>query len=105
MRKKLNKYSKMKFAAINDYVQIEPMEVKKETRIALAEMTKKKVAKARVLSVGEGRILLDGTKVEIPLKAGDIILFNPHLIQEVEDEKGMIFIINASAIYGKYGSK
>ena len=92
----------MKFKAINDYVQIEPLELKKESKIVLAEVVKKKVAKAKVLSVGQGRILLDGTKIEIQVRAGDVILFNPHLVQEVEDEKGMIFIINSSAIYGKY---
>ena len=89
------------FQALNEYVHIEPMEESKKGGIAIAETTKKKTAVAKVLSVGEGRALPDGTFVKPPVEVGDVIIVNPHLVQEVESDGEVILIINTIGIYGK----
>src|SRR3990167_2248035 len=54
-----------------------------------------------VVFLREGEEILNRNQIEI--KVGDIVLFNPHLVQEIEDGKGTIYITNISTIYGKYG--
>lgn len=90
-----------KFQALNEYVQIEPVKETQRGGPLLAQTAKPKTATAKVLSVGEGRALPDGTFVKPPVEVGDVIIVNPHLVQEVESEGEMIFIINTIGIYGK----
>lgn len=96
----------MNFQALNEYVQIKPLKEKEdEGKIIVARITKHKAARGIVISKGEGRILADGTRIKIPVNAGDTVLFNPYLLQEIiisESTGEKIFIINATGIYGKF---
>ena len=67
-------------------------------------MIKEKTAKGRVLSVGEGRFLTDGTLVKPDLKVGDTVVYNPHLIGfELKDDEGNeTVLVSSNAVYGKY---
>lgn len=88
--------------ALNENVQVELIEDKGERKIVLAEVVKQKTAKGKVLSVGEGRLLANGTWVKPQVAVGDTILYNPHLLQVVDHAGEKIYIINAQAIYGKF---
>ena len=70
---------------IGDNILIElPMEDEKENRtqsgILLPKKSESEARKdmAKVVAVGDGRILNDGTKLEPCVKAGDIILYNKY---------------------------
>lgn len=90
-----------KFQAVNEFVQIEPIKYERKSKIVIAELTKKQSATGKVLSVGEGRMLPDGTFIKPPVEVGDIIMFNPHLCDPVDYNGEDIFIVNAIGIYGK----
>lgn len=69
----------------------------------LDEVTKKPKAKGIVISVGDGRILNDGTRIEPNVEVGDVVVFNPHLIgHELEESGEVTLILSSNAIYGKY---
>lgn len=87
---------------MNEFVEIEPLEVEDERKVAIAKATKRETAVGRVLSVGEGRILANGNKVVPPVKRGDIILYNPALLDDLEYKGRKISIINATGIYGAF---
>jgi len=91
-----------KFQALNEYVQIEPVkEVKKKSKIIVSEIIKKQTAVGIVVTVGEGRLLANGTKVVPQVKVGDKILYNPALLDAMDYGDTIIYIINAMAIYGR----
>ena len=96
MTKNLRKKSKRAFAALNDYIQVEPIEAAGGGTIALAEM-KKETAVGRVVSVGPG---LKGEAP--PVRKGDTVVFNPHLVHEIKVEGKAVLIVSFAAIYGKY---
>ena len=60
--------------------------------IILPDSAKKKQETAKVVSVGPGKRLEDGTVLPIPLKVGDVILMDKYSAQEVtvDDEEYMI---------------
>ena len=103
MSKNLQKKSKRTFAALNDYVQVEPIEAAGGGTIALAEL-KKETAIGKVVSVGPGVLETeDGKMRNIPrVKKGDVVGFNPHLVHEIKVEGKAILVISFNAIYGKY---
>ena len=95
----------LKFEALNEFVQIEPLveEEKKQGKVILANTRKEKPAKGKVLSVGPGRHLADGTLVKSELEVGDVVFYNPHMIgYELEDDGKKSIIISSMAIYGRY---
>lgn len=103
MSKNLEKKSSRKFQAANDYLTIEPDKVDdKKGGVYVANATKRRAASGTVISVGEGRLLPNGEWSKPPAKAGDVVLFNPNLLQEVEHDGVKVYIISANAIYGRY---
>lgn len=105
MSKNSEEKSSKKFAALNDYVTVEPLkEEQKGSKIVVSETVKQRAAKARVVSVGPGRPLADGTVSKPQVEVGDEILLNPHLLQEVRVGQETVYIINATGIYGRYTS-
>ena len=90
------------FQALNEHVQIELIKESKRSTVAIAEVVKKKTARGKVLSVGAGRLLANGTMVKPQVEIGDDILFNPALMDEMSDNLTKIYVINAMAIYGKF---
>lgn len=77
------------------------MEDKTKLKIIVAEVVKKTTAKGKVLSKGKGRLLANGQMVEPQCEVGDIIVYNPHLLQEIDHEGGKLYLINAQNIYGR----
>lgn len=96
---------KKKFKALNDFIHIEPMEEEQKKGKAIeANVKKERKAIGKVLSVGEGRHLADGTLVKPVVKPGELIAYNPHLVgYELKDSEGKItLIISNQSVYGKY---
>src|SRR3990167_86674 len=94
-----------KFQALNEFVQIEPIEEEaeqKQGKVIVAEVRKEKPAKGRVISVGSGRHLADGTLIVPGVEPGDMVVYNPHMIgYELRGDDGKLtIIISSMAIYG-----
>ena len=96
----------IKFEAINNFVQIELLEPE-STGFVVTKDDKRLRCIAKVLSVGPGRQLFNGTWVKLDLKPGDIIAFQDHLLTEVRLNKQgskKIFVVNGEEVFGKFSN-
>jgi chaperonin GroES len=67
----------MKVVPLGDKVVVKRLESEAKTAggIVLPDSAKEKPQQGRVLSVGDGRLLPDGTRSEIQVQEGDRVLF------------------------------
>ena len=63
-----------------DRVVIKPMEAEETTKggIILPDTAKEKPQKGKVLAVGSGRILDNGTRVPVDVREGDTVIFSKY---------------------------
>ena len=66
--------------------------------IVLPDAARKKPSQGRVLSVGDGRLLADGTRVRHQVSEGDRVLFNSYAGAEVEVHGEDLLIMNEAEI-------
>src|SRR5690242_13500738 len=77
--------------------RLEPQETMK-AGIILPDSAKKKQETAKIVSVGPGKRLEDGTVLPISLKIGDIILMDKYSAQEVTIDEEEYIILKADDI-------
>jgi len=79
---------------LGDRVVVERIEEEAKTRggIVLPDTAKEKPQKGKVIAVGSGRVLDNGTKVSLEVKAGDVVVFAKYGGTEIEIE-GKEYII------------
>lgn len=67
----------MNIKPLGDRIVVKPIEKEEKTAsgIVLPDTAKEKPQQAKVLAVGAGRILDNGTRVPVDLKEGDKVLF------------------------------
>jgi len=72
--------SNLKIQPLGDRVLVEREESEEVTPggIVLPDTAKDKPTRGKVISVGEGRLLKDGTRRELQVKAGDRVLFSSY---------------------------
>lgn len=77
---KSKKQAKIKLQPLGDrvVVQREEMEEKTPGGIVLPDTAKEKPARGKVISVGNGRLLDDGTRSQMQVKPGDRVLFSSY---------------------------
>jgi len=65
---------------LGDRVVIKPMEAEETTKggIILPDTAKEKPQKGKVLAVGSGRILDNGTRVPVDVREGDTVIFSQY---------------------------
>jgi chaperonin GroES len=71
---------KIKLEPLGDRVVVEREESEKVTAggIVLPDSAKEKPTRGKVVSVGAGRLMKDGTRIALQVKAGDRILFSSY---------------------------
>lgn len=71
---------------LGDRVVVERLEEETKTRggIVLPDTAKEKPQKGKVMAVGSGRMLDNGTKVALEVKEGDIVVFAKYGGTEIE---------------------
>jgi chaperonin GroES len=76
----------MKLVPLGDKVIVKRMEAEERTSggILLPDMAHDKPQQGRVLSVGDGQLLADGTRVRHQVSEGDRILFGRYAGTEVQ---------------------
>ncbi len=84
----------MKVVPLGDKVVVKRLEAEEVTigGIVLPDTAKEKPRQGRVLSVGDGRLTADGTRVEHQVSEGDRVLFGSYAGAEVvvDDEELLI---------------
>ena len=84
--KKKPSSTRVKIQPIGDRVVIQRDESEETTSggIVLPDSAKDKPARGRVISVGDGKVLDDGTRGEMQVKAGDRVLFSSSAGETIE---------------------
>jgi chaperonin GroES len=85
---------------IGDRVVIEVAEVELKTKsgIIMPETSKEKPQKGKVVAVGTGKVLDNGTRLAPEVKVGDEILFNKYAGSEVKVDDKEYLVIRESDI-------
>jgi chaperonin GroES len=76
----------MKIRPLSDKVLVQRSEAENKTAggIVLPDTAKEKPQKGKVASVGQGKILEDGTRQKMQVKKGDTVLFTSYAGTEVK---------------------
>jgi chaperonin GroES len=84
----------MKIKPLHDRVLVKRIDEDEEVRggIVIPDTAKEKPQEGEVVAVGEGKILDNGTKVKMSVKAGDRVLFGKYSGSEVKlgDEEFLV---------------
>jgi chaperonin GroES len=90
----------MKIRPLADKVLVERIEAESKTAggIVLPDTAKEKPQRGKVVSVGEGKILDDGTRRQMQLKKGDLVLFTSYAGTEVKVDSKEYLIMDESDI-------
>jgi len=92
--------STKKLRPLGDRVVIQPTPREEMTKsgIVLPDTAKEKPQEGRILSVGPGRILDDGTREQIDVKAGDKVLYAKYAGTEFKVDAEELLIISQKDI-------
>ena len=90
----------MKIRPLADKVLVQRVEAETKTAggIVLPETAKEKPQRGKVVSVGEGRLLEDGTRHKMQVKKGDQVLFTSYAGTEVKAVGKEYLIMDESSI-------
>jgi len=90
----------MKIRPLADKVLVERLEAENKTAggIVLPDTAKEKPQRGKVVSVGKGKMLDDGTLKKVQVKKGDVVLFTSYAGTEVKIDSKEYLIMNESDI-------
>ena len=90
----------MKIRPLADKVLVERLEAKAKTSggIVLPDSAKEKPQRGKVVSVGKGEVLDNGTLRKMQVKKGDMVLFTSYAGTEVKIDGKEYLIMNESDI-------
>jgi chaperonin GroES len=90
----------MKIQPLSDKVLVERLEAENKTAggIVLPDTAKEKPQKGKVVNVGKGKTLDDGTIKPVQVKKGDIVLFTSYAGTEIKVDGKEYLIMDESDI-------
>jgi chaperonin GroES len=90
----------MKIRPLADRVLVQRLEAENKTAggIVLPDTAKEKPQKGKIISVGDGALLDDGTVRKIQVKKGDVVLFTSYAGTEVKIDSKEYLIMSESDI-------
>jgi len=90
----------MNIRPLADKVLVERVEAEAKTAggIVLPDTAKEKPQRGKVVSVGEGKLLEDGTRREVQIKKGDLVLFTSYAGTEIKVDGKEYLIMDESDI-------
>ena len=93
----------MKIRPLDDRVVIEILEAEEKTAggIVLPDTAKEKPQKGKIVAVGDGKLLDDGTRAKPCVAKGDIVLFGRYAGTEVRVDDVEYTIMRESDILAK----
>ena len=92
----------MKFRPLQDRLLVEREEEESKTKggIIIPDTAKEKPLRAKVLAVGNGKVLEDGKVRPLDIKAGDTILFSKYAGTEIKIEGKDQLILREEDVLG-----
>ncbi|MHC4061825.1 MAG: co-chaperone GroES [Planctomycetota bacterium] len=90
----------MKIRPLADKVLVQRLEAENRTSggIVLPDTAKEKPQRGKIMSVGDGKLLDDGTRKEMQVKKGDIVLFTSYAGTEIKIDGKEYLIMDESDI-------
>jgi len=90
---------------LGDRIIIELVEVEEKSQfgIVLPDSAKEKPQQGKVIAVGNGRVLDNGTRVELEVKEGDQIIFSKYSGTEVKYEGNEYLILKETDVLAVIG--
>jgi len=90
----------MKIRPLADKVLLERVEAENKTAggIVLPDTAKEKPQRGKIISVGEGKVLDDGTRKQVQVKKRDTVLFTSYAGTEVKIDGKEYLIMDESDI-------
>ena len=90
----------MKIRPLADKVLVQRLEAETKTTggIVLPDSAKEKPQRGKIVSVGEGKLLDDGTRKKMQVKKGNIVLFTSYAGTEVKIDSKEYLIMDESDI-------
>lgn len=74
-------------------IEVAEVELKTKSGIIVPETSKEKPQKGKVVAVGNGKMLDNGTRVAPEVKVGDLVIFNKYAGSEIKvDDKDYLVI-------------
>jgi len=90
----------MKIRPLADRVLVQRLEAESKTAggIVLPDSAKEKPQRGKIISVGDGKVLDDGTVRKVQVKKGDVVLFTSYAGTDVKIDGKEYLIMNESDI-------
>ena len=90
----------MNIRPLADKVLVERVEAEAKTAggIVLPDTAKEKPQRGKIVSVGAGKVLEDGTRREVQVKKGDLVLFTSYAGNEIKIDGNEYLIMDESDI-------
>ena len=90
----------MKIRPLADKVLVERIEAESKTAggIVLPDTAKEKPQRGKIVGVGEGKVLDDGTRRQMQVKKGDLVLFTSYAGSEIKVDGKEYLIMDESDI-------
>jgi len=100
MAKKKTTKKQPKIRPLGEKVLIKRLEAEEMTRggIVLPDSAKEKPRRGTVLSVGDGKVLDDGSRAEFQVKKGDVVLFSSYGGTEIKVDGEEYMLMDESDI-------
>lgn len=97
--------AKLKLVPLGDrlVVQREKSEERTAGGILLPDSAKDKPTRGTIISVGDGRILDDGSRAPLQVKAGDKVLFTSYAGEQIEIDGEEYLLMNESEVLAILG--
>ncbi|MCB2193215.1 MAG: co-chaperone GroES [Deltaproteobacteria bacterium] len=92
----------MKITPLQDRVIVERLEEETKTAggIIIPDSAKEKPQQGKILAVGPGKVMENGTKLEMTVKKGDTVLFGKYSGSEVKIDGKEVLIMREDDILG-----
>jgi chaperonin GroES len=97
------KDSGLKVRPLDDRVVVEPLEAEEKTAggILLPDTAKQKPQRGRVIAVGPGKLLDNGSRAVLAVSKGDEVLYGRYAGTDIEVDRKEIKILRESDILAK----
>ena len=95
----------MRIEPLGEKIIVKRMEAEETTAggILLPDSAREKPQEGKVLSLGNGRMLPDGTRAGFQVKEGDRVLFTSYAGTEITVDDGILLIMTEADIFGGDG--
>ena len=95
----------MRLIPRGEYVIVRPLPSDERSAggIVLPESSQEKPRQGRVVAVGDGRRLADGTRAKPQVAEGDRVLFSPYSAQEIRIGEDEVLVLRESDILAVVG--